>query len=307
MAQQSWKASLWFTERTPDIFFWFIMVISLVVLSSGFRVFHKMRTNKEGLEYKFTTLNKWLIFGLSMLLLAMLIGLSIYRIEAFYGILPFYTTYVWKLYLFIGFTMMVMLGLWIYKGIVTKMFIEWKDDATKWYNKIKSKEKEVENKVIPSLSISSPVSGKLKKLANVKDDVFSQKLMGDGIAIVPSTGNVYAPVDGTMETVFNTKHAYGIRTEEGIAILIHIGIDTVNLKGEGFKSLVKQGEKVNKGQLIAKVDLKKLKAKKVITDIIVLVLPESETAIELPKLTGTVTSKSTIIKTVEKVLVPTNA
>ncbi|WDW10243.1 glucose-specific PTS transporter subunit IIBC [Priestia aryabhattai] len=103
--------------------------------------------------------------------------------------------------------------------------------------------------------IVSPIEGELVPLSEVPDQVFSQKLMGDGFAIIPKTGTVVAPVDGKIVNLFPTKHALGIESTTGREILIHVGIDTVNLKGEGFEALVAQGDGVKKGQPLLKIDL----------------------------------------------------
>jgi len=118
--------------------------------------------------------------------------------------------------------------------------------------------------------IVSPIKGEIVPLSEVPDQVFSQKLMGDGFAIIPSEGTVVAPVDGKIVNLFPTKHALGIESTDGREILIHFGIDTVNLKGEGFETLVSQGDEVMKGQPLLKVDLDYVKANapSVITPII---------------------------------------
>ena len=100
-----------------------------------------------------------------------------------------------------------------------------------------------------------PIKGEIVPITEVPDQVFSQKLMGDGFGIVPADGTVVSPVDGEIINVFPTKHAIGIKSKYGHEILIHIGIDTVNLKGEGFKVLVNEGEKIKKGQVILEFDL----------------------------------------------------
>lgn len=116
----------------------------------------------------------------------------------------------------------------------------------------------------------SPLSGKLLPLEDVPDEVFSKKMMGDGFAIQPVNGEVVSPVNGKIETFFPTKHAIGIVANNGLKILIHFGIDTVNLKGEGLEALVKQGDTVKIGQPILRVNLNKVKAEvpSVITPII---------------------------------------
>lgn len=101
----------------------------------------------------------------------------------------------------------------------------------------------------------SPVKGKTIPIEEAKDEVFSQKLMGDGIAIEPSDGNFYAPISGVIVTAFPTGHAFGIKREDGLEILLHIGIDTVSLNGEHFQTLVKQDQKIKQGEPLVKVDL----------------------------------------------------
>ena len=109
-------------------------------------------------------------------------------------------------------------------------------------------------------TISSPLTGQVKPLSEIEDEVFSSGMLGDGIAIEPTSGQVVSPVDGTVSSVFPTKHAIGITSDEGIEILIHIGMDTVSLNGDGFENFVQQNDRVTKGMLIARVDLDKLKA-----------------------------------------------
>ncbi|MCH4284815.1 MULTISPECIES: beta-glucoside-specific PTS transporter subunit IIABC [Bacillota] len=101
----------------------------------------------------------------------------------------------------------------------------------------------------------SPMSGDLVKLDSIDDPAFSSGSIGKGIAINPNNGKVVAPVDGTIKTIFPTKHAIGIESEDGIECLIHIGMDTVNLQGKYFNVIVKEGQQVKQGELIAEVDL----------------------------------------------------
>lgn len=107
----------------------------------------------------------------------------------------------------------------------------------------------------------APVSGKLINVTEVKDEVFSKKLMGDGFAIIPADGSLYAPLSGAISFCFPTKHAFGITTTDGIEILIHMGVDTVELKGEGFESYVSEGQNVKQGDKLAIMDLDAIKAK----------------------------------------------
>ncbi|AIF44876.1 glucose-specific PTS transporter subunit IIBC [Virgibacillus sp. SK37] len=128
-------------------------------------------------------------------------------------------------------------------------------------------------------SISSPLSGELVPLTEVPDDVFAGKMMGDGFAIVPEDGEIVSPVNGKIVNLFPTKHAIGILSEGGKEILIHVGIDTVNLKGEGFEPLVKEGDEVKQGQPLLKADLAYIEkhAKSTITPIVFTNLKDGET------------------------------
>ena len=87
--------------------------------------------------------------------------------------------------------------------------------------------------------VASPISGESKKLTDVNDPVFSTLAMGNGAAVVPTDGTIYAPVDGELTVAYETKHAYGLKSDNGAEVLIHVGIDTVNLKGQHFESFVK--------------------------------------------------------------------
>ncbi|WPC16732.1 PTS beta-glucoside transporter subunit IIBCA [Pediococcus inopinatus] len=107
--------------------------------------------------------------------------------------------------------------------------------------------------------VYSPVKGEMINLESVSDDTFAQKMLGDGVAIIPEEGKIYAPFDGEIMTVFPTKHAIGLKSDTGIELLIHIGLDTVNLKGAPFTAHVKDNDQVKKGQLLMDVDLDAIK------------------------------------------------
>lgn len=105
-----------------------------------------------------------------------------------------------------------------------------------------------------SYSLYNPIDGEIISLDKVPDNVFSEKLLGDGFGIVPADGKVYAPADGELAVLFPTKHAVAIKTETGLEVLVHVGIDTVNLNGEGFTAHKAQGDKVKKGDLLISFD-----------------------------------------------------
>ncbi|MBU3160477.1 PTS glucose transporter subunit IIA [Clostridium frigoris] len=117
--------------------------------------------------------------------------------------------------------------------------------------------------------VVSPASGILKNLSGVPDETFSSKCLGDGFAIEPSTGEVYSPVEGKITMIFETLHAVGLKCNNGIEVLLHIGIDTVSLNGKGFQSFVTIGQQVKAGELLIKFDLETIKSKVPSTDIIV--------------------------------------
>ncbi|WP_024413329.1 beta-glucoside-specific PTS transporter subunit IIABC [Streptococcus suis] len=119
-------------------------------------------------------------------------------------------------------------------------------------------------KVAPGISsrknVFSPLSGQILPLEKVNDATFSKKMLGEGVAIIPKDGKVYAPFDGAVTSLFPTKHAIGLTSDEGVELLIHFGLETVELKGRGFVSHVSDGEKVEKGQLMLEVDVEMLVA-----------------------------------------------
>ncbi|MDN6607934.1 MAG: beta-glucoside-specific PTS transporter subunit IIABC, partial [Tetragenococcus halophilus] len=126
--------------------------------------------------------------------------------------------------------------------------------------------------------IASPLNGEVKNLSKVNDEVFSSGSMGKGIVIVPKKGIVYAPTNATISMVFKTGHAIGLTTELGTEILIHIGLDTVELKGEGFEKLVQEGDKVLAGQPLIIFEIDELKQKGYELDVPIVVSNISENA-----------------------------
>ncbi|AGB19880.1 PTS sugar transporter subunit IIA [Thermoanaerobacterium thermosaccharolyticum] len=110
-----------------------------------------------------------------------------------------------------------------------------------------------------SESIISPFKGRLINIEDVPDPVFSGKMVGDGVAVEPEEGIVYSPVNGEIIQLFPTKHAVGIISSGGLEILIHIGMDTVEMKGDGFESFVEEGQKVKAGDKLIMFDIDKIK------------------------------------------------
>ncbi|MBQ9153272.1 MAG: PTS system trehalose-specific EIIBC component [Solobacterium sp.] len=139
-------------------------------------------------------------------------------------------------------------------------------------------------------TFAAPVSGTIMPITEVADQVFASKAMGDGVAIDPADGKIYAPFSGEITVAFPTGHAYGLKAANGKEILIHIGMDTVELEGKGFSPKVKQGDIVNQGDLLTEVDLDYIRSqgKPVVTPVVF----TDGTAVELLK-KGTVSAKET--------------
>lgn len=134
------------------------------------------------------------------------------------------------------------------------------------FKKLFNRKKEVSDN-----SVYAPLTGEVVPLEEVPDPVFAEKMMGEGIAIKPTSGMVVSPVDGKIVQVFPTKHAVGIETSNGVEILIHIGLETVQMNGEGFTAHVQEGSRVSVGDKLISFDLSIVqeKAKSTITPIII--------------------------------------
>ena len=117
-----------------------------------------------------------------------------------------------------------------------------------------------DRRITRSVVVCSPITGIATELSEVPDEAFANKIVGDGMAITPSDGNIYAPEDGEVVFVYDTKHAIGFLSYTGIPLLLHIGIDTVKLNGQGFEVLVESGQKVKKGELLMRVALSYIQA-----------------------------------------------
>ncbi len=110
-------------------------------------------------------------------------------------------------------------------------------------------------------TLTSVANGRIIGITKVPDKVFSQKILGDGFGVIPTTGDFFSPANGVVTDVTDTLHAYCITTDDGLEILVHIGIDTVELKGQGFTPLVKKGDHLASGDALAHADLEFLKEK----------------------------------------------
>ncbi len=149
------------------------------------------------------------------------------------------------------------------------------------------------------IEIFAPISGEIVPIEDVPDVVFAEKIVGDGIAIKPSGDKMVAPVDGTIGKIFETNHAFSIESDSGIELFVHFGIDTVELKGEGFKRIAQEGQQVKKGDTIIEFDLALLeeKAKSTLTPVVISNMDEIK---ELNKLSGAVTvSESPVLRVIK--------
>ncbi|GGB34465.1 PTS glucose transporter subunit IIA [Oceanisphaera marina] len=149
------------------------------------------------------------------------------------------------------------------------------------------------------IDIFAPLSGELVAIEEVPDVVFAEKIVGDGIAIKPSGNKMVAPCNGTIGKIFETNHAFSIESDSGIELFVHFGIDTVELKGEGFTRVATEGQQVKVGDTIIEFDLALLeaKAKSTLTPIVISNMDEIK---ELTKHTGAVNLGEGVILTVRK-------
>ncbi len=134
-------------------------------------------------------------------------------------------------------------------------YITYKDDAPAAPAK-----KTAEITAAADSSIAAPVSGKVMDLSETPDEVFASGALGQGVAIEPAEGKVYAPCDGTVTTFASTCHAIGLTSDTGVEILIHVGMDTVDMNGDGFSPKKKEGDSVKKGELLLEFDMEKIRS-----------------------------------------------
>ena len=145
--------------------------------------------------------------------------------------------------------------------------------------------------------IKAPITGEIVPIEDVPDPVFADKVVGDGIAINPTGSRMVAPCDGTIGKIFETNHAFSMETPSGVELFVHFGIDTVELKGEGFKRIASEGQDVKAGETVIEVDLDflKEKARSVITPV---VISNMDDVASLEKSAGSVTEDSDVLLTV---------
>ncbi|CRH69428.1 EIICBA-Glc [Chlamydia trachomatis] len=141
-----------------------------------------------------------------------------------------------------------------------------------------------ENQALGANDFVLPIEGTILPIEQVPDQVFAMKMMGDGFAIEPVNGKLVSPIDGEVLSIFPTNHALGLKMDNGLEILIHVGLDTVKLNGEGFTALVQEGQRITKGTPLLEIDLDFIKrnAPSTVTPIIFTNLPEG-TAVKLQK------------------------
>lgn len=145
-------------------------------------------------------------------------------------------------------------------GFLTKAEDEVKSDENSQVQAVVEAKKDAEVPAGTVISIQSPLAGRAKNLSEAPDPVFAQGVMGQGVVIEPTEGELVAPVDGVVSVLFPTKHAIGLVSDEGLELLMHIGMDTVNLDGDGFTAHVKQGDRVSVGDALISFDMAAIQA-----------------------------------------------
>ncbi|WP_419742419.1 beta-glucoside-specific PTS transporter subunit IIABC [Paraclostridium dentum] len=143
--------------------------------------------------------------------------------------------------------------------VLTMILYKDKEEVKEVENKLKEETKEVKSTKLEKEIVVSPIKGEVLNLSDIEDAAFSSGVLGQGVAIIPSDGKVVAPVNGVVTTLFPSLHAIGILSDEGVEVLIHIGLNTVQLEGRGFEACIKQGDRITKGQTILKFDIDVIK------------------------------------------------
>ncbi|WP_101775914.1 PTS glucose transporter subunit IIA [Pasteurella oralis] len=149
------------------------------------------------------------------------------------------------------------------------------------------------------VEIFAPLSGEIVNIEDVPDVVFSEKIVGDGIAVRPTGNKMVAPVDGVIGKIFETNHAFSMESKDGVELFVHFGIDTVELKGEGFKRIAQEGQTVKRGDTVIEFDLEVLeaKAKSVLTPVVISNMDEIS---NIEKKTGEVVVGESVVLVLKK-------
>ncbi|MCR5448425.1 MAG: glucose PTS transporter subunit IIA [Solobacterium sp.] len=171
--------------------------------------------------------------------------------------------------------------------------ITFKDDTNAAGNEVKAAPK-------AGASIQAPISGEIKNITESSDDAFASEALGKGVVIVPSDNKVSAPVSGVVKALFPTKHAVGLLSDEGVEVLIHIGIDTVNLNGKGFEVSVKQDERVKAGDLLVTFDKAVLKEAGYSDEVLMVVTNTADYLDVVPMNTGAVKAGENAVRVIPK-------
>ncbi|MDG6894463.1 PTS glucose transporter subunit IIA [Volucribacter amazonae] len=155
-----------------------------------------------------------------------------------------------------------------------------------------------ENKAV-DVEVFAPLSGEIVNIEDVPDVVFSEKIVGDGVAIRPTGNKIVAPVDGVIGKIFETNHAFSMESTDGIELFVHFGIDTVELKGEGFTRVAQEGQQVKRGETIIEFDLPLLesKAKSVLTPVVISNMDEIS---HIEKKSGEVVAGESVVLVLKK-------
>jgi len=150
-----------------------------------------------------------------------------------------------------------------------------------------------------TINLVAPLSGEIVAIEDVPDVVFAEKIVGDGIAIRPTGNKMVAPCDGEIGKIFETNHAFSLESDTGIELFVHFGIDTVELKGEGFTRIAKEGQKVKAGDTIIEFDLEFLKgkAKSILTPVVISNMDEIK---ELQKMSGSIEVATDVVLKIVK-------
>ena len=160
-----------------------------------------------------------------------------------------------------------------------------------------TKIEETKTESAKTFKLVAPITGKSLPLSETPDPVFAQKMAGDGLAIEPTGDVIVAPADGELTLVFNTKHAFAITADNGVELLVHIGIETVSLNGEGFEQLVEQGTKVKAGDPIIKIDREFIKSKELpLTTPVLITNPDILKSISPVENVETVAGETTVLE-----------